>query len=456
MLENHIDNRRLDSWKEIAAYLNKDVRTVIRWEKDRGLPVHRVPGGRRKGVFAYQHELQAWLGQGDGQRAITAERSKKSEKSEAVPAKGRPILKYCSLFTAIASVALLAYWLITSHQASAHGVPTRVEFTANAIQAFDDQSHLIWTHSFAKTLDLDGTFHKETLKRLARIEDLAGDGEKEVFVTIPLRAGPNPGDGDLTEVDCFSSQGKLLWSYIPEKTFRFGSHELGGPWYPLDVFVSRKGPKHAVWVTFGHHEWGNSFVVQLDPVTGNDTVRFVNTGVIYTLNEVTTSKGSYLLAGGFNNEYAAGSLAVIDESGPFAVSPQTDGTRHKCLSCPEGAPAYYFVFPRSEINRLLNVWEDSVRYIDVSGGEFEIWKAETVGSRFEMQSNARTIYLFHTQPAPQPFALRFDSDYDMLHRSLEKERKLDHSLDSCPERLHSEPVRVWTKSSGWEAIDLKP
>ena len=97
-----------------------------------------------------------------------------------------------------------------------------------------------------------------------------------------------------------------------------------------------------------------------------------------------------------------------------------------------------------------------MRYKDVSGGEFETSKAETVGSRIEMQSNARAIYLFHTQSPPQPFTLRFDSDYDMLHRSLEKERKLDHSLDSCPERLHSEPVRVWTKSSGWEAIDLKP
>ncbi len=52
---------RLDSWKDIAAYLKRDVRTAIRWEQERGLPVHRVPGGRRKAVFAYAHELDAWL-----------------------------------------------------------------------------------------------------------------------------------------------------------------------------------------------------------------------------------------------------------------------------------------------------------------------------------------------------------------------------------------------------------
>src|ERR1700679_3188686 len=32
---------RLDSWKEIATYLNRDVTTVQRWEKREGMPVHR-------------------------------------------------------------------------------------------------------------------------------------------------------------------------------------------------------------------------------------------------------------------------------------------------------------------------------------------------------------------------------------------------------------------------------
>ena len=52
---------RLDSWKEIADYLARDVRTVIRWEKDKGLPVHRVPGGKRQAVFAYTSEIDKWL-----------------------------------------------------------------------------------------------------------------------------------------------------------------------------------------------------------------------------------------------------------------------------------------------------------------------------------------------------------------------------------------------------------
>lgn len=54
------ENRRIDSWKEIAAFFGRDERTVKRWEKERALPVHRLPG-ERGGVFAWSEELTAWL-----------------------------------------------------------------------------------------------------------------------------------------------------------------------------------------------------------------------------------------------------------------------------------------------------------------------------------------------------------------------------------------------------------
>jgi len=57
--------KRLDSWKEIAAFFGRNERTVNRWEKERALPVHRMPGGERGGVFAYVEELTAWLQSAD-------------------------------------------------------------------------------------------------------------------------------------------------------------------------------------------------------------------------------------------------------------------------------------------------------------------------------------------------------------------------------------------------------
>lgn len=54
------NGRRLDSWKEIAAYLNRDVTTVRRWEKREGLPVHRHHHGALGSVYAFSTEVDAW------------------------------------------------------------------------------------------------------------------------------------------------------------------------------------------------------------------------------------------------------------------------------------------------------------------------------------------------------------------------------------------------------------
>src|SRR6516162_2339238 len=51
---------RLDSWKEIAAYLNRDVTTVQRWEKREGMPVHRHLHDRMGSVYAFRAELDEW------------------------------------------------------------------------------------------------------------------------------------------------------------------------------------------------------------------------------------------------------------------------------------------------------------------------------------------------------------------------------------------------------------
>lgn len=51
----------LNGWKEIGGYVCRDIRTVERWEKQRGLPVRRVPGAGRATVYALISELDEWL-----------------------------------------------------------------------------------------------------------------------------------------------------------------------------------------------------------------------------------------------------------------------------------------------------------------------------------------------------------------------------------------------------------
>lgn len=71
-------SERLDSWKEIAGYLRRDVTTVQRWEKREAMPVHRHLHDRMGSVYAFRSELDAWArtrtpgGEADGPASVAA------------------------------------------------------------------------------------------------------------------------------------------------------------------------------------------------------------------------------------------------------------------------------------------------------------------------------------------------------------------------------------------------
>jgi tetratricopeptide (TPR) repeat protein len=66
MTQHFPPEERLDSWKEIAVYLDRDMSTVRRWEKEEGLPVHRHVHNKLATVYAYRSEIDAWLANRSG------------------------------------------------------------------------------------------------------------------------------------------------------------------------------------------------------------------------------------------------------------------------------------------------------------------------------------------------------------------------------------------------------
>jgi len=60
MPERNTPQKTLESWKQIAAYLDRSERTVRRWEASEGLPVHRREHEKQDTVFAFRHEIEAW------------------------------------------------------------------------------------------------------------------------------------------------------------------------------------------------------------------------------------------------------------------------------------------------------------------------------------------------------------------------------------------------------------
>ncbi len=62
----------LSSWKEIAHFFGKGVRTVQRWEKTLNLPIRRPPGAPSNVVLARTSDLEAWMHRGPGKAAVAS------------------------------------------------------------------------------------------------------------------------------------------------------------------------------------------------------------------------------------------------------------------------------------------------------------------------------------------------------------------------------------------------
>lgn len=101
---------RLDSWKEIAAYLNRDVTTVQRWEKREGMPVHRHVHDRMGSVYAFRADLDAWT---RSRNPRAPDKAKNGPLPDALPP-ARPPKSGLFLLLMAAVVALVlgvSFWL---------------------------------------------------------------------------------------------------------------------------------------------------------------------------------------------------------------------------------------------------------------------------------------------------------------------------------------------------------
>src|SRR5262252_967934 len=97
---------RLESWKDIAAYFRRDVRTVQRWEQTDGLPIHRHKRAHRPIPYAYKSELDTWW-------TGRSERDEPAARADAVPSVTRPLLTRRVGVAALLALAVAtgAYWM---------------------------------------------------------------------------------------------------------------------------------------------------------------------------------------------------------------------------------------------------------------------------------------------------------------------------------------------------------
>lgn len=153
---------RLDGWKRIAAYLGKDVRTLRRWEKNEGLPIHRLMHDKQGTVYAFRSELEVWR------------KNRKEASPSGKPTSDRevaPVVRRHWIWIAVSVVIIVAAVILWpgSQPVTGYGDKDWVLITE-----FDNRTgepHLDGTLEYAMERELSNSRHVRVLPRF-RINDV--------------------------------------------------------------------------------------------------------------------------------------------------------------------------------------------------------------------------------------------------------------------------------------------
>jgi hypothetical protein len=432
MVEN--GRQRLTSWKEIAAYLGRDVRTVLRWEKQRGLPVHRVPGATGRVVFAYRDELDAWVRGGtdptvEADAAIVPPLVPNSG-SLAQPPPSRLTSRWRSMTLAAAAVVILAggaVWLMSVARADTGEIAQAV-VTETAVHATRPDGSLQWTYPLGRLVTPHAS---ETV-----VSDLNGDGQDDVVISLGESSNAQY-QGALLALD---HRGRKLWEYQPRDALSFGKEPFGMPWVPDDLATFTSGGQPFVAWALHHHTWWPSIVAVFN-AKGDRTSTFVHSGWIRNIQ--LSRDGKYLLAGGISNARNGAAFAILDPAQPGGSSPENAGTRYECRNCPSGAPIRYFVIP----------WTDVIEPTILGGrrGQFTSFPDGGIELRAVQNQNAEMIV--ELTPALEIKRRHVSDGYWAVHAQLERDGLLKHPKAACPFR-NGPTVHEWMPEQGWR--ELRP
>lgn len=450
----------LTGWKMIAAHLGVSVREAQSWEKDDGMPVHRMPGKKSR-VWADRTELDTWkqqiLARGKpadlvssasdqpASPAIQGEAGKNTEGESVQRFSRRRLLG--GLVGATIAAGSGAAWIISRPISSG---PARVEQTGNSLCAWDDIGRLIWKHTFSENLRDVSTDSNLFPHRSIQLVDLLGTGKKQVlFVASVYEDSSGAGSSYHEELCCFSPIGQLLWRYKPAISVTLGDTRFSGPWNITDMLALPGAPSSPVWITLAHRQWRPGILLAISP-RGEAAIKFVNSGHLYAVAFIPASHGGHIMVGGVNNEYAAAAVAILGDGASPSSSPQTPGSRFECVGGPKGKPERYFLFPPTELNFADNQPYSKVVLIAGISGQVEITTGEVVGLR----STPLATAIYSLSATAEIDTVAFDDGFAVQHRRFEELGKLHHTLDQCPVLSGPKQVRRWDEKSSWVTLDI--
>lgn len=431
---------RLDSWKAIAAYLQRDERTLRRWEREQGLPVRRVPGRQGTSVFAYVSEIDAWLKatKQPPVQAGTAPAVGVAPDVPIAPPPPGPPRRILGLVW-VAGTLLLAAGVVASRavlQLNATEVGLTVTMTTDAIVARAADGKERWRHSFTgERVESPDERHRHPV-------EILGGARPEIVGATKLQislAHEIVGGGQLLS---FTPRGTLSRTFAFDDRLPFATGVYERPWGITDFRVDDQAGSRRIALAAHHYQWWPSVVAILDGQWKRRGT-FVNAGWLERVHWLSSDR---LLVSGFFEPGDGGAVALLDAGAIDGQSPVPPDSGFYCTACGNDRPIRYVVMPRSEINRVtasrfnrarLEIRPDSivVRTLEASPAD-----TDTVDALYEYT------------PSLDLVRASYSERYWDLHRSLEAQGKLNHSRERCPDRNGPLEIRMWEPQTGWRIV----
>ncbi len=322
-------------WKEISAYLGCEIRTCQRWEKEAGLPVHRILDSPKSRVFAYKQELDEWI----------KEKTKSPRKNK---------WKYLYFSFPLAALVLIYFvFLMPLRVPQPHDF--RIEDSSLVI--LDKNNHKLWSYDTGIRGLQDEEFYRNhfQVRRLADagltidlplivIKNIDHDLRKEVlFAQIPIDTSYSQ-----CKLFCFSSKGQKRWTFEPGKEMTFGEKNYSAR-YGLKGFtvadLQEEKASEIIAVSYHRGMFPTQFAVLNSK--GELLRDYWNSGRIYDFSfyDLDDNGEKEIILAGCNNEYDKGCLIVLEPDFKSGGSPQTG--YYKSPELNQGVEKHYLLFPNT-------------------------------------------------------------------------------------------------------------
>jgi hypothetical protein len=364
MMDNPQNSGWLNSWKEIAGYLGRDIRTCLRWDKNLGLPIHRVdPESPKSRVYAFKAELDEWLRQATLNNAERQRSPQRQGSWKKILTLGIPVL-------GIAAALLL----IVLNRIRGPAEPADFHIEKSALVILNEKGKELWRYDTGlRNLAEEASYRRnfqfrrtseDAIAHLApylMIKDINADGKMEVLFTTQTIDERNEG-----ELICFNDRGGELWRFKAGRELKFGPMVYSDDYRicGFDTFDIENDGKLEIFVSSLHNPHWPTQLVALSS-HGELLGEYWHSGHLseFAFDDLDGDGKMEIIFAGLNNEYGKGCLVVFEVDDLHGSSPQME-EEFRCPELGRGSEKFYILFPRTDVDLIAHPVE-AIGRIDI-------------------------------------------------------------------------------------------